>query len=129
MRVNSVEFDQAVEATRRLLREVAARDEEDPLGYATYKWLSLRLGELGHGVPYHAGAMPHVLGEVSRREHNEGRGMLSALVVQGDTRQPADGFCRFARGEPFNRRGDDDELWLEECRRLRRENSDGPLGH
>lgn len=123
MRTDSQAFEAAVESTRSILRQVAARDENDARGYITYKELSTQLADLGYDVPYHAGAMPFLLAEVSRREHFEGRGMSSALVVEQDTRRPAAGFARFAAGEPFKRRGDDVSIWVVECQRLRRENT------
>jgi hypothetical protein len=45
--------------------------------------------------------------------------MLSALVVQSDSRVPGRGFFLLARQPPFTRSGDDDSLWLTEVRRVR----------
>jgi hypothetical protein len=96
--------------------------ENDPAGTITYMQLSTRLRvEHGIDVPYYMGPLPHILGEVSKREHESGRGMISVLVVEQDTRMPSSGFYRFARESPFNRRGDDVEIWLNESRRVRAE--------
>ena len=98
------------------------REENDPAGTITYMQLSERLlAEHGIGVPYYMGPLPHILGEASRREHESGRGMISVLVVEQDTRMPSSGFYRFARQVPFNRRGDDVQIWLNEVRRVRGE--------
>jgi hypothetical protein len=82
VRVGDADFDHAVELTIAFLREAArvSRDEEDAL--VTYRQLSEHLAGGGLDVPYHDGLMPHVLGEASRREDAQGRGMISALVVQ-----------------------------------------------
>ena len=122
VKFGDVDFDEAVEAVLTILHEVAARNEEDPAGSITYMQLSERLRiDYGIDVPYHSGPLPYILGEASKREDDDGRGMISSLVVEQDTWRPSSGFFRIARQAPFNRRGDDIELWLTESRRVRRE--------
>lgn len=119
MRVQSLEFQNATEACRQILREAAGHDDNDPAGFLTYGRLSELLQDAGYHVPPYEGVMPHLLGAVSLAEDHEGRGMLSALVVQSDSRVPGRGFFLLARQPPFTRSGDDDSLWLTEVRRVR----------
>ncbi len=122
MKVGDADFDEAVESVRAILHEVATHPENDPAGTITYRQLSQRLEQdYGIHVPYHEGPLRHILGEASRREDDEGRGMISCLVVEQDTGLPAFGFARFAREAPFYRHGDDIEIALAESRRVRRE--------
>jgi hypothetical protein len=120
MKVGDADFDEAVEAVLGILREVAAHGENDRDGRITYMQLSERLqAERGISVPYYQGPLPHILGEASKREHESGRGMISVLVVEQDTLMPSSGFYRIARAEPFNRRGTDEQIWLNESQRVR----------
>jgi hypothetical protein len=118
------DFDRAVVAVLKILRDVAMRGENDPTGTITYMQLSERLRtEHSIDVPHHMGPLPHILGEASRREHEQGRGMISVLVVEQGTGMPSSGFYHFARGKPFNRFGDDIEICLTESRRVRAEHT------
>lgn len=125
MKVGDADFHEAVELTLDRLRDAARLDENDPDGSVTYRELSLYLSEHGLRVPYHEGPMPHILAEASRREHEEGRGMISVLVVQqdeyGKKGLPSTGFYRFARQAPFSRVGDELTVWMTEMRRVRQE--------
>jgi hypothetical protein len=124
VKVGDADFNEAVEAVLAILHEVATHQEDDPAGTITYKRLSERLRmDYGIDVPYHSGPLPYILGEASKREHNDGRGMISALVVEQDTGMPSSGFFHISRQVPFNRRGDDVGLWLIESRRVRREHN------
>ncbi|MEU4643400.1 DUF3883 domain-containing protein [Micromonospora sp. NPDC023814] len=127
MQSGQPEFERAVDASIAILREIAGTAHSDADALITYRQLSEKLAEQGLRVPYHGGPMPHVLEEASLREHADGRGMVSALVVrQGQRRKPttpSGGFYRMARRKPFRRVGDDNEIWLTEVRRLRAENA------
>jgi hypothetical protein len=124
MKVGDDDFDEAVEAVLEILHEVAMHRENDPSGTITYMQLSERLRvEHSIDVPYHMGPLPHILGEASKREHQKGRGMISVLVVEQETKMPSSGFCRIARETPFSRRGDDIQIWLNESRRVRAEHA------
>jgi hypothetical protein len=124
MKVGDADFDATVEAVLEILHEVASHGENDPAGIITYMQLSQRLrAEHDIDVPYHRGPLPHVLGEASKREHENERGMISVLVVEQDTLMPSNGFYRIAREAPFNRRGSDEEIWLNESRRIRMEHA------
>lgn len=127
MRSGEPEFDRAVEASVAILRNRARLAQSDEDALLTYKQLSELLAEQDLDVPYHGGPMPYILEEASLREHAADRGLVSALVVQqapgGKPTTPSGGFYRMARRRPFNRKGDDYEIWLTEVRRLRVENS------
>jgi hypothetical protein len=122
MKVGDDDFDQAVEAVLKILRDAATHGENDPVGTITYAQLSERLRtDYSIDVPHHLGPLPHILGEASRREHEQGRGMISVLVIEQGTGMPSSGFYHLARGKPFNRHGDDIEVCLNESRRVRAE--------
>jgi hypothetical protein len=114
------EYEDAVERTVTLLHGVARRDENAHDACITYKQLSDHLADFGLDVPYHGGLMPEILGDASRREVADGRGLISALVVQQGVGLPSSGFFKFARSE-CGRSGLDVDLWLVESRRIRRE--------
>jgi hypothetical protein len=118
MHVGSLEFDEATEATLQILHGVAGTTD----GLMTYGELSSCLASEGFKVPAFPGPMPHLLAAASVREVAEGRGLISAVVVNGTTRMPSSGFFRVAR-ERFGRAGDDMTLWLTECQRLRAEHA------
>ncbi|MGY1454365.1 hypothetical protein [Streptomyces sp. SS8] len=115
MRKGTLEYEQALEAMVEILRE-RARQGAEPLSYGE---LSAELARLGHHVPYYKGPMPYLLEDASARDNQDGRlPMLSALVVSQSTRQPSGGFFSLARREPYERPGDDMELWTRELRSL-----------
>jgi hypothetical protein len=66
-------------------------------------------------------ALYRVLAEVSEREHDNGRGMISAVVVGQMTGRPPAPFFEMARRAPFNRTGDNHEIWLTEIQRIYKE--------
>jgi hypothetical protein len=107
------EYEAAVRRTLALLHGAAQRHENDQAAFVTYKQLSEHLAEHDVDLPYYGGLMPEVLADASRREAAEGRGLISALVVQQDIWTPAVGFYRFARSE-FGRAGDDESIWIAE---------------
>jgi hypothetical protein len=120
------EFEHAAQAMLGILREVAARPDTDPHAFITYGTLSKRLSEQGFAVPYHGGPMPHLLEQVSADEDAAGRGLISALVVNQDTRMPSregkgPNFYTMARTR-FKRPGDDVAIWIREVQRIRNEN-------
>lgn len=123
MRKGDREYEEAVRLTLALLHRVAQRHESDQAAFVTYKRLSEHLAEHDVDLPYYGGLMPDVLADASRREVEEGRGLISALVVQQDAWTPSVGFYRFARSE-FDRVGDDESIWVAECQRIRREHRD-----
>lgn len=129
MHVGDADFERAVELTieelRRLARDAAQLED----CRITYKQLSEFLAQHGLDVPYHSDLMSQLLANASRREDAEGRGMISALVVTvnyGAPMVPGAGFYRFARQPPFNRVGDQMEIWLTEMRRVFAENRPTP---
>ncbi|WP_446215535.1 protein NO VEIN domain-containing protein [Micromonospora sp. IBHARD004] len=127
MRAGDAEFDAAVEATIELLREVARNSRTESDALITYRQLSERLAERGVHIPYYQGPMPHILEEASLREQAAGRAMISALVVQQGTNgrpsEPSGGFYRLARRVPFQRRGDNQQIWWNELRQVLAENA------
>ena len=57
-----------------------------------------------------------ILGEISEWEHNEGRPLLSAVVIRKDIGMPGDGFFRLARQlGKFQGQGEQD-FWHNELR-------------
>jgi len=68
-------------------------------------------------------ALADLLGEVSDEENNNGRGMLSSIVVRRINNVygwPGRGFFRLARG--LGRTGTDEEIWSREVSRIHDEN-------
>lgn len=122
MRVGDPDFDRAVDLSINVLRDLArqARRFEDAL--ITYRQLSERLAVDGLLVPYHQGPLPHILEHASRREHAEGRGLISALVVQqgfdGRPSMPSGGFFAMARRAPYKRSGSNEAIWMTEVQRV-----------
>jgi hypothetical protein len=58
------------------------------------------------------------LGEISTAEHNQGRGMLSVVVVYKHGEQmPGPGFFELARGLGHRVR-DETEFWIEELQKV-----------
>jgi uncharacterized protein (TIGR02646 family) len=113
-------FEDIAEATMSILQEVARRDVNDPASVVTYHELRCELERRGLKVSYDEAGMLYILDELSLRADAARRGMISALVVQADTRRPPREFFKLARQKPFDRAGDDDSLWLMECATVRK---------
>ncbi len=59
--------------------------------------------------------MPYLLEDASVQESPDGSlPLLSALVVLKETGRPSGGFFKLARRAPYQRSGDDTELWIRE---------------
>ncbi|MFD7767329.1 hypothetical protein [Streptomyces sp. NPDC059787] len=115
MKKDTLEYEQALDAVVDVLRE-RARAGAAPL---TYGDLSSELARRGHHVPAFEGPMPYLLEDASVRESPDGSlPLLSALVVLRETGQPSGGFFKLARRAPYERPGDDMQLWIEEINRL-----------
>jgi Arc/MetJ-type ribon-helix-helix transcriptional regulator len=94
--------------TVAVLREVARA-----AGLITYRELVDRIGAYNPQSP----SLHQLLGEISRAEHQAGRGLLSAVVVAKHTGRPGEGFFEFAQqlGLPVS---DRTAFWREELRRV-----------
>jgi len=69
-----------------------ARVKEPPINYdVVFKLMRLKGGNFA------AGEAGHLLGEISERTHLQGEPMLSALVLNKDTRLPGAGFFGLAK--------------------------------
>jgi hypothetical protein len=121
MQRDTPEYEQALDSVVDIPRE-RARAGAAPLSYGD---LSRELARRGHHVPAHEGPMPYLLEDASVRESPEGSlPLLSALVVLKDSGHPSGGFFKPARRDPYQRPGDDTELWIEEIKRLARHFAD-----
>ncbi|MFD5374825.1 hypothetical protein ACFWJE_10465 [Streptomyces griseoincarnatus] len=121
MKKNTLEYGQALDAVVEILRE-RARAGAAPL---TYGDLSAELAERGHHVPAYEGPMPYLLEDASVQESPDGSlPLLSALVVLRETGRPSGGFFKLARRAPYERPGDDTELWVEEIKQLAKHYAD-----
>ena len=86
----------------------AAREKATTL---TYGELMPSLGGRGY--------IGQVLDELNRREHEQGRPLLSALVVRADTGMPSRGFFGLARELRPSSTTDDRALWERELASVR----------
>ena len=59
-----------------------------------------------------------ILDTISRREHRNGRPLLSAVVIRKNEGTPGDGFFKLAKGLGLYNGGDDDMYWWEELKRV-----------
>ena len=106
-----------------LLRDVARRDE--------YKRPTITYGELAPllttiRLEPNDFAMNVMLGEISGEEYEGGRGMLSAVVVNKDTKRPGKGFFKYAL-ELGREASDEEAFWVGEMRKVRESwNPGGP---
>ena len=85
---------------------VALGQEVDPEGASTFPMTK---------PPFRG--LNEALGHVSMYEVEHGRPMLSALVVNADTRKPGDGFAKLARHLGLEAK-DDDDFWRSELGRV-----------
>jgi len=110
---SDIEWKQAIEQTTNILMDVA-RDNTYPI--ITYSDLAEQITYID--LQPHDKRMGILLGEISRAEHAEGRGMLSALVVhkRGDLK-PNKGFFELAKdlGEDVS---DEPAFWLSEWNKV-----------
>ena len=91
------------------MREVAQAG-----GLITYTELSDRINAYNARSPsFHT-----LITEIAREEFQAGRGMLSAVVVKADTREPGDGFYLFAEAELGATLADRPAFWREELHRV-----------
>jgi len=61
----------------------------------------------------------HILGDISRNEHEQGRPLLSAIVTLKDRRSPGKGFFTLARELGLMKPGQDEEAyWSEEVNKV-----------
>ncbi|CAL9358781.1 hypothetical protein AB0D90_30310 [Streptomyces althioticus] len=115
MKKDTLEYEQALDAVVEILRE-RARAGAAPL---TYGDLSSALAERGYHVPAYEGPMPYLLEDASVQGSPDGSlPLLSALVVLRETGRPSGGFFKLARRAPYQRPGDDTELWVKEITQL-----------
>ena len=110
---SDIEWKQAIEQTTNILMDVA-RDNTYPI--ITYSDLAEQITCID--LQPHDKRMGILLGEISRAEHAEGRGMLSVLVVhkRGDLK-PNKGFFELAKdlGEDVS---DEPAFWLSEWNKV-----------
>jgi hypothetical protein len=82
----------------------------------TYTDLCNKIGAISFDP--HDPRLPHFLGEISREEDAEGRGMLTAVVVHKHDGQPGKGFFELARS--LGRRVvSEEDAWIAEINKLR----------
>lgn len=62
--------------------------------------------------------LAHFLGQISTEEHEEGRGLLTALVVHKHDLKPGEGFFNLAESLGFHFK-DREEFWLAQIELLR----------
>jgi hypothetical protein len=107
------DWKRAKDQAREILLDVARR--EDTIAYSD---LVARLGAIT--LDPHSYAMRAFLGEISTAEHDEGRGMLSVVVVYkyGD-QMPGPGFFDLGRSLGYKFR-DETEFWVEQLHRVYR---------
>ncbi|GAA3505007.1 hypothetical protein GCM10019016_121200 [Streptomyces prasinosporus] len=121
MKKDTLEYEQALDAVVEILRE-RARAGAAPL---TYGDLSYELAERGHHVPAYEGPLPYLLEDASVQGSPDGSlPLLSALVVLRETGRPSGGFFKLARRAPYERPGDDTELWVKEIKQLAKHYAD-----
>lgn len=96
------------ERARGVLREVARAGTR-----ITYKEFVGRIGAYNPQSP----SLHELLGEISQEEHDAGRGMISAVVVNKDTGRPGRGFFDLAEQLRY-RVSDEKAFWREELQRV-----------
>lgn len=63
----------------------------------------------------HGSTLAHLLGEISEMESDEGRGMLSVVVVRQDDTMPGDGFFQLAH-QLGRDTSDRERCWIDEAK-------------
>jgi len=66
---------------------------------------------LDMGNPHHRQEIGRILGEISTEEHNNGRPLLSAVVVHQENQRPGQGFFNLARELGIQGSDEDDETF------------------
>jgi hypothetical protein len=107
------DWEQAKDQAREILIDVARR--QDTIAYSD---LVPRIAAIS--LDPHSYAMRAFLGEISTAEHDQGRGMLSVVVVHkyGD-QMPGPGFFELAQSLGYRFR-DETEFWVEQLQRVYR---------
>lgn len=104
------QWDKAKEEARRHLIHLASGQMS-----TTYKLLT----DYIHAIAFEPNDSTHhrLLDEISASEHNSGRGLLSVIVVQEDTKMPDIEFYKLAisLGIQFE---DRDDFWVREFRKV-----------
>jgi Arc/MetJ-type ribon-helix-helix transcriptional regulator len=94
---------------QEVMREVA-----QARSLITYTELSDRIEAYNARSP----GLHTLITEIAREEFRAGRGMLSAVVVKADTREPGEGFYLFAEAELGTALADRPVFWREELHRV-----------
>ena len=76
------------------------------------------LADLSMGFPSDRQRIDDILVVISRREHRNGRPLLSAVVIREDTGMPDAGFFKLAKELGLYAGGRKREYWKEELRRV-----------
>lgn len=100
-----IELTQEQERVRQILISIAQKGDR-PVTYS--ELLKIANIDLDMSNPYHRNLLGKVLGAISTYEHENGRPMLSSVVVSKDTFMPSNGFYKLA-----------DEFGYGEWRRLK----------
>ena len=104
-------WDAAKEEARQVMTDVARRK-----GTISYSDLVYRIKRLP--LDPHGPHLAHMLGEISSEENDEGRGLLTVVVVHktGDMK-PGHGFFELARSLGYDT-ADEDEFWIKQLRKV-----------
>lgn len=95
-----------IDAVRNELMRAASMRE-----LLTYQQVAVHVG-LSMGNRHQASVLAKLLCDIARDEHEQGRPLLSAIVVAKQTRQPGRGFFAFAR--KLDKHFDDDTQYFHE---------------
>ncbi|MEW5980543.1 MAG: hypothetical protein AB1898_32560 [Acidobacteriota bacterium] len=86
-------------------------------GYVTYTDIAPMAG-LDMGNQADRNEIGRLLGEISTHEHNQGRPLLSVVVIHRDNNMPGQGFFELARDLNVYHGRDDLLFFIEELRRV-----------
>jgi len=103
------------------LQEVAKRRD-----CATYAEVA-QMANLDPALDIDRAKFGEILAEISTHEHQQGRPLLSAVVLYGQGEEMRPAFFRLARELGVNRGSDDLEFFIEELRRVHEYWSKAPL--
>jgi len=110
--------DEAYNAALEDMGEILLDWVTKPYAPLYYSHLSRLLADRGHTVPAHEGPMRLLLDDCSRQHSDGDAPLLSAVVVLMGDEVPSSGFYKLARSAPFNRPGSDEEVWMNELKKL-----------